>query len=265
VARNWRRWVPALVGALGLAAVALFLLVRPAEIASAALQAYKVVRSYPHDRRAWTQGLIYHDGALYEGTGLRGRSTLREVDLPSGAVLRSTELEDAYFGEGVTIWQDRIIQLTWTSGVGFVYDKDTFEPLRTFTYPTEGWGLTHDGTHLVMSDGTSVLRFWDPQTFEEIRRVEVVAGGKPVTNLNELEYVDGEILANVWQTDLIARIRPQDGRVTGWIDLSGLLTGADRQGADVLNGIAYDAAGNRLFVTGKYWPKLFEIELVDGR
>lgn len=255
------RFAALLLGVAGSVAMPALLLSCRAEIVRTPQQGFEIVQSYPHDPAAWTQGLVYQDGELFEGTGRRGHSALRLVDLPTGEILRSTRLADAQFGEGVTIWQDRIIQLTWKGGIGFVYDKDTFELLRTFSYPTEGWGITHDGSYLVMSDGSAVLRFWDPETFEEVRSVEVTAQGEPVANLNELEYVDGEILANVWQTDFVVRIRPEDGAVVGWIDLSGLLSGAD--GAGVLNGIAYDTAGDRLFVTGKYWPKLFEIDLVD--
>lgn len=254
----WRRWTIVALAALAAAGPL------PASAQNgAAPQTFEVVRSYPHDRRAWTQGLFFEDGRLFEGTGKRGRSTLREVDLASGKVMRSVRLADNLFGEGATSWQDHIVQLTWRAGIGFVYDRDSFERLATFRYPTEGWGITHDGTHLVMSDGSAVLRFWDPETFAEVRRIEVHADDGQVTRLNELEYVDGEIYANVWQTDRIARISPVDGRVLGWIDLTGLLIGEDRKGADVLNGIAYDADGDRLFVTGKHWPKLFEIKLVD--
>ena len=227
---------------------------------------YRVVNTYPHDRNAFTQGLVFENGVLYEGTGLKGRSTLRRVELETGDVLQIRELPDQFFGEGVTIYGDRIIQLTYQSNVGFVYDKESFELLREFNYPIdipEGWGITHDGNRLIMSDGTSILHFLDPETFEEIGRIEVVDKGSPVTRLNELEYVQGEVYANVWKTDLIARIAPQTGEVTGWIDLKGLLSPEDRsQPVDVLNGIAYDAENDRLFVTGKMWPKLFEIELI---
>ena len=228
---------------------------------------YNVVNTYPHDRNAFTQGLVFENGVLYEGTGLRGRSTLRRVELETGEILQIHELPEEFFGEGVTIYGNRIIQLTWQSSVGFVYDvydKESFELLEEFNYPTEGWGITHDGNRLIMSDGTSILHFLDPETFEEIGRIEVLDRGSPVTRLNELEYVQGEIYANVWQTDLIARIAPLTGQVTGWIDLKGLLGPEDRsEPVDVLNGIAYDAENDRLFVTGKLWPKLFEIELIS--
>lgn len=226
----------------------------------------EVKAAFPHDPQAFTQGLEYHDGFLFESTGLHGHSTLRKVELSTGRVIQSVPLPREYFGEGITLWQSKIVQLTWDTGVGFVYDRDTFRRLATFQYPGEGWGLTHDATHLIMSDGTASLRFLDPATFAEVRRLTVTDGGMPVTNLNELEWVDGEIYANIWQTDFIARISPSTGRVVGWLDLRGLLTPAEQSGgADVLNGIAYDAASRRLFVTGKLWPKLFEIALQPKR
>ena len=227
---------------------------------------YQIVKTYPHDENAFTQGLIYHDGVLYEGTGLRGRSSLRRVELATGKVLQLHPLNRRYFGEGITWWKNRIIQLTWTSGTGFIYHPETFEKLEEFTYSTQGWGLTHDNKRLIMSDGTDTLYFLDPDTFQEIGRIQVKYQDKPVTNLNELEYINGEIFANVWQADLIARISPQTGRVLSWIDLTGLLETQSRSPSygseDVLNGIAYDELEDRLFVTGKLWPKLFEIELV---
>ena len=224
---------------------------------------YKVVNAYAHDRTAFTQGLVFESGVLYEGTGQRGRSTLRRVELASGDVLQIRKLPDQLWGEGITIFGERIIQLTWQSGVGFICDKSSFELLEEFSYPTEGWGITHDGEHLIMSDGTSTLRFLDPGTLEEIGRIEVRDKDKPVTRLNELEYVRGQIYANVWKTDRIARIAPDTGNVIGWIELVGLLSPEDRgEPIDVLNGIAYDAENDRLFVTGKLWPRLFEIELV---
>ncbi len=225
---------------------------------------YTIVNTYPHDRNAFTQGLIYVDDIFYEGTGLVGRSTLRKVAVETGEVLQSLDLAPNYFGEGITVFGDKIIQLTWKARRGFEYDKDTFKLLREFTYPTEGWGIPHDGEKLIMSDGSANLYFWNPETFEEIGRVTVFDDNGPVTRLNELEYINGEVYANVWQTDRIARIGPATGQVIGWIDLTGLLTAADRsEPVDVLNGIAYDADTNRLFVTGKFWPKVFEIELVE--
>jgi glutamine cyclotransferase len=228
------------------------------------IYSYNIVNTYPHDPDAFTQGLVFENGVLYEGTGRFGQSTLRRVELETGAILQIRELADQFFGEGITIYGDRIIQLTWQSNVGFVYDKNSFDLLQQFNYSTEGWGITHDGEHLIMSDGTSTLHFLDPQTFEEINQLAVFEDNGPVTRLNELEYVQGEIYANVWQTDRIARISPATGTVVGWIDLEGLLTAEDRsEQVDVLNGIAYDVGADRLFVTGKLWPKLFEIELIS--
>jgi glutamine cyclotransferase len=223
---------------------------------------YHVVHVYPHDPNAFTQGLQYLDGVLYEGTGLNGRSSIRLVKLETGEVLQKRDVPSEHFGEGITVFKSQIFELTWQSKVAFVYDKTSFAPKERYAYTGEGWGLTHDGTSLIMSDGTSELRFLDPATFTERRRIKVTAGGAPVAQLNELEYVKGEIFANIWQTDAVARIDPATGHVTGYIDLSGLLTNAERARTDVLNGIAYDAEHDRLFVTGKLWPKLFEITLV---
>ena len=224
---------------------------------------YRVVNTYPHDRQAFTQGLAYVDGTLYEGTGLYGASSLRRVELETGAVLQQHDLQAQYFGEGIAVVGDRIMQLTWQSNVGFVYDRTSFKPIGQWNYPTEGWGLTYDGERLIMSDGTATIRFLDPQTFAEIGRIDVMDAHGPVTRLNELEYIHGELWANVWQTDRIARIDPQTARVVGWIELAGLLSAEDRaEPVDVLNGIAYDAANKRVLVTGKLWPKLFEIEIV---
>jgi glutamine cyclotransferase len=222
---------------------------------------YEVVRSYPHDRTAFTQGIIFRDGVFYEGTGLNGRSTLRKVKPETGEVLAAKPLGPEYFGEGITDWKGSLLQITWKNEIGFVYDVNTFERTRTFSYTGEGWGLTHDGTRIIMSDGTAQLRFLDPSTLSETGRITVRDARGPVEELNELEYIKGEIYANVWRTERIARISPKDGRVTGWIDLAGLLTPAERAGTDVLNGIAYDAAGDRLFVTGKLWPRVFEIKI----
>jgi glutamine cyclotransferase len=226
---------------------------------------YRVAHVYPHDPAAYTQGLVYDDGVLYEGTGLWGQSTLRKVDLETGDILQSYALPAQYFGEGITIWEDKIIQLTWKAGAGFVYDRKSFDLLDTFDYGTEGWGITHDGTNLIMSDGTATLHFWDPETFEEIKQVQVHDERGPVVRLNELEYIQGRVYANVWQTDWIAIIEPETGQVTGWVDLQGLLQWEDlQQAVDVLNGIAYDSDGERLFVTGKWWPRLFEIALIPA-
>ena len=223
---------------------------------------YEVVRSYPHDRNAFTQGLIFRDGGFYEGTGLNGRSGIRKVKLETGEVLQSKPLGPQYFGEGITDWKGSLVQITWQSEIGFVYDMKSFEQTKTWSYTGEGWGLTHDDTRIIMSDGSSSLRFIDPATMKETGRLPVVDAGRPVERLNELEFVKGEILANVWQTERIAKISPKDGRVTAWIDLSGLLPPVERAGTDVLNGIAYDETGDRLFVTGKLWPRVFEIKLV---
>ncbi len=227
------------------------------------LYSYHVVATFPHDAQAFTQGLVYYQGDFYEGTGLRGRSSLRQVDLTTGQVLRYLALDNSYFGEGVTLFGDNLYQLTWQSHVGFIYDRASFKPLTTFSYPTEGWGLTHDGQVLIMSDGTSTLHFLNPDTLQEVRQVTVWDESGPVNRLNELEYIEGEVYANIWLTNRIARIDPQTGRVQAWIDLSGLLTPEEQAGANVLNGIAWDAAGQRLFVTGKLWPKLFQIDLVS--
>lgn len=226
---------------------------------------YEVLNTFPHDPNAWTQGLVMDNGILYEGTGQWGESDLRQVALESGAIIRSQPLEDQYFGEGITVFGDRIFQLTWQEGTGFIYDKGSFSLLETFTYPHEGWGITHDGQRLIVSDGTSTIRFWDPETLAETGRITVRDNSGPLNRLNELEYIDGEIWANIWLTDLIARINPETGFVNSYIDLTGLLdTSTLTQPADVLNGIAYDAAAGRILVTGKYWPALFEIQVVPG-
>ncbi len=225
---------------------------------------YRVVNAYPHDAEAFTQGLVLEDGVFYEGTGLLGKSSLREVVVETGAIARIVPLESTYFGEGIAVVGDQVIQLTWRSQIGFVYDKATFERTGQFTYPTEGWGLTYDGNRLIMSDGSSYLYFLDPNTFERTGQVQVTGPDGPIVRLNELEYIDGEVYANIWKTDRIARIGPATGSLLAWIDLSGLLPPEDRTGdEDVLNGIAYDPDGDRLFVTGKLWPKVYEIELVE--
>ncbi len=227
---------------------------------------YRIINSYPHDRQAFTQGLVYEDGFLYEGTGRNGYSELRKVELQTGKVLQKHELSEEFFGEGITVYGDKIIQLTYLSNVGFVYEKETFELLREFNYPTAGWGITNDGKHLIMSDGTQKLYFLDTETFRQLRHIEVYDRGVSVWGLNELEYIEGQIFANVWPTERIARISPKTGHVLGWIDLRGLLTEQDYvMGVDVLNGIAYDNENGRLFVTGKLWPKLFEIKLIPAK
>jgi glutamine cyclotransferase len=221
---------------------------------------YEVITAYPHDRSAFTQGLIYEDGHFYESTGLYGRSSLRKVDLKTGKVLKKYSLPSKFFGEGITLLGKEIIQLTWKSKLGFVYNKETFEVLNTFSYPTEGWGITNDGTRLIMSDGSSTLFFLDPKNFKVIDRLEVRdQAGAEVSGINELEYIKGEVFANIWPTTRIARISLTTGIITGWIDLAGIVP--MEKNVDVLNGIAYDEKNNRLFVTGKLWPKIFEITL----
>ena len=224
---------------------------------------YQIVHVYPHDPEAFTQGLQYVDGFLYEGTGLNGRSSIRRTTVDTGKVLQRRAVPREYFGEGITVWKSEIFELTWRSQVALVYDKATLAPRRSIKYTGEGWGLTHDGVNLIMSDGSDELRVLDPATFAERRRIKVTAVGQPLRNLNELEYVKGEIWANVWMTDYVARISPVTGIVAGYVDLRGLLTPAEQANADVLNGIAYDGPHDRLFVTGKLWPKLFEIKIVN--
>jgi glutamine cyclotransferase len=227
---------------------------------------YKVVHSFPHDTQAFTQGLVFVDGHLYESTGIAGQSSLRMEELESGRILEFHSVPSQYFAEGLTNWGNTLIQLTWQSHIAFVHDRATFRLLRTFHIDGEGWGLTQDGKDLILSDGTATLRFFDPATFQEQRHIVVKDHGKPVTQLNELEFVRGEILANIWHSDRIARISPTSGKVVGWIDLTGLLPESQRTSPEaVLNGIAYDAANNRLFVTGKLWPRIFEIKLIPGQ
>jgi glutaminyl-peptide cyclotransferase len=224
---------------------------------------YEVAHSYPHDPTAFTEGLFYLNGYLYESTGLEGHSTIRKVRLETGEVLEKRSVPAEYFGEGIVNWKDRLISLTWKSGVGFVYDLKTFKPERRFTYEGEGWALTQDGTQIYMSDGSADIRVLNPQTLLPTRRIHVTLDGRPIDNLNELEWVQGEIYANVWRTNWILRIDPRDGHVVGAVNLAGLLSAAEvvPGQTDVLNGIAYDAARDRLFVTGKNWPKVFEIKL----
>jgi glutaminyl-peptide cyclotransferase len=223
---------------------------------------YEVVATFPHDPNAFTQGLQYVDGDLYEGTGLNGQSTLRRVELTSGSVEQQISIPEQYFGEGITVLEDRIYQLTWKSQVAFLYDRASFEQVGQFSYPTEGWGLTYDGEDLLMSDGSATIFRRDPATFAEEGRFTVLDSGVPVNRLNELEYIEGELWANVWQTDEIVIIDPGSGEVTGRVDFSGLLPAEDAAGADVLNGIAYDDEHDRIFVTGKLWPTLFEVQIV---
>jgi len=224
---------------------------------------FRVIKAYPHDAGAYTQGLIYRDGFLFESTGLNGRSSLRKVKLETGEVVQQRQVDAAHFAEGLADWKDQLVQLTWQSNVAFVYDLVSFAPRRTLSYSGEGWGLTSDGKRFILSDGSDQLRFLDPETFREIGRVAVTDGKTRIRDLNELEYIRGEVYANVWHTDRIARIAPDTGRVVGWIDLQGIMSsGYKLESEAVLNGIAHDRAGNRLFVTGKLWPRLFEIEVI---
>jgi glutamine cyclotransferase len=231
----------------------------PQPAASVTTYTYRIVNTYPHDSYAYTQGLIYEEGYLYESTGLRGQSTLRKVDLNTGSVIQHHQLTSEYFAEGITMLGNKIFQLTWQSNTGFVYDKKSFMVIDEFYYATTGWGITTDGMYLIMSDGSANLYFLDAVTYEIIRQFEVQDQNGAVSGLNELEYIKGEVFANIYPTNRIVRINARDGRVAAWIDLSGLMR---KKGVDVLNGIAYDSELDRLFVTGKLWPKLFEIELI---
>jgi glutaminyl-peptide cyclotransferase len=249
---------------MSLGSAALAFLVWAADASSTVpVYGYDIVHTYPHDPTAFTEGLFYLNGFLYESTGLEQHSSIRRVRLETGEVLQKYEVPPQYFGEGIVNWKNRLVSLTWQSHIGFVHDLKTLKPQREFRYDGEGWALTQDGLEILMSDGTSEIRLLNPDTLVPTGRIQVTLEGKPVNNLNELEWVKGEIYANVWQTNWILRIDPRDGRVVGAIDMSGLLHPADViQGqTDVLNGIAYDAKGDRLFVTGKNWPKLFEIRL----
>ena len=240
--------------------VAFILLSDSPVVSEQANYTYTIVNVYPHDRTAFTQGLVFDAETLYEGTGLLRQSTLRRVDLETGNIAQLYELPDDLFGEGITIFGDKIIQLTWQNHIGFVYDKNSFDLLQNFSYSTEGWGITHDGTNLIMSDGTANLYFLDPETFQIIDQIEVI-DEEPVTQLNELEYIGKRVYANIWHENKIAIIDPETGQVTGWIDLSGI-NDAENIRENVLNGIAYDQNSERLFVTGKRWSKIFEIVLV---
>lgn len=225
---------------------------------------YQIVHTYPHDTGAFTEGLFYYKGFLYESTGENGQSSIRKVRLETGEVVQKHDISEDYFGEGIINWKDKLYELTWKNQTGFIYNFASFTPEGEFHYPGEGWSLTTDGKRIIMDDGTPQIRFWDPESLKETGRLTVTADGQPVQNINELEWVNGEIYANIWETDRIARIDPRSGKVVGWIDCAGLLPESERTpGSDsVLNGIAYDAAGGRLFVTGKNWPKLFEIRVV---
>jgi glutamine cyclotransferase len=225
---------------------------------------YQIIHAYPHDAQAFTQGLVYLDGHLYESTGLKGQSSLRMEDVETGRILQFQDVPSQYFAEGLTNWGNTLIQLTWQDHIVLVYDRATFHLLRTLPESFEGWGLTQNGKSLIVSsDGSAILHFLDPETLRELRSVTVKDHGVPVTKLNELEFIHGEIYANIWYSDRIARISPATGKVLGWIDLSGLLPKEKRSSPEaVLNGIAYDAEHDRLFVTGKLWPKIFEIKVV---
>ena len=259
-------WLPALLATSAAISILFYLNSKTRDSKPAPVYSYKITNTYPHDPNAFTQGLAFEDGFLYEGTGRQGHSQLRKVKLETGQILQSHKLPSQFFGEGITIYRDKIIQLTWHSKVGFVYDRQSFKLIKTFDYPTQGWGITNDGKNLITSDGTSRLFFLDPETFEQVHQIEALYNNRPLIGLNELEYVKGRIYANIWGTDRIAQIDPKTGKVTAWIDLAGLLTPQDRTGrlVDVLNGIAYDKLNDRLFVTGKLWPRLFEIELVPS-
>lgn len=262
------RWLAAIADVarrIVLACTAIALAIPAYPQSAVPIDTFQLVHAYPHDPEAFTQGLVYVDGQLYESTGRNGHSSVRMVDVESGRVLQQYDLPSEYFGEGLTDWGSRLVQLTWTSGKGFVYDRSSFKLLRTFAYQGEGWGLTRDDKSLILSDGTSTLRFLDPETFRVTRRLDVIdEHGRPVQNLNELEFIHGEIFANIWQEDRIARISPRTGRVLGWVDMSGLRQQAGASGPEaVLNGIAYDAKTDRIFVTGKLWPRLFEIKIVS--
>ncbi|MEM7009570.1 MAG: glutaminyl-peptide cyclotransferase [Thermodesulfobacteriota bacterium] len=233
------------------------------ESGAAPVYGYKVVNTYPHNTDSFTQGLVIDNGVLYESTGLNGKSGIQVVDIETGEILRSHKISDRYFGEGIAIVDNHIIQLTWRAKKGFVYDKETFDPIKTFTYKTQGWGITYDGTHLIMSDGSDKLYFMNPKTYKVVGELQVYDQRGKVGRLNELEFIDGQIYANIWGTEKIAIINPKTGIVNSWIDLSGILNKADiKTRIDVLNGIAYDKEQNRLFITGKLWPKLYEIQIV---
>lgn len=259
--RRHLKWLAAGVAAVAAVAVATWAQIGTSR--APAVAGFKMVAAYPHDPAAFTQGLAIEAGQLYEGTGQYGASTIRRVDLASGRPEKQRSLGPRYFGEGIAILNGLLYQLTWQNGVVVVYDLDTFEVVRTMEYAGEGWGLTHDGNELIMSDGSATIRFRDPQSFAITREIVVVHEGTPLTRLNELEYVEGEIWANIWYDDRIARISPADGRVLGFIDLAQLYPQSARGSEAVLNGIAYDAAAKRLFVTGKNWPQLYEIEIAE--
>lgn len=260
--RKWKIGVPLLALCCVMVTAAVWALARET---ATPVETARIVKTYPHDVRAFTQGLAIDNGRLFESTGLYGQSTIREVDLVTGKVLRSVPLVDTLFGEGMTLLKGELFVVTWKAQTGYVLDPDTFEVQRAFKYSGEGWGLTDDGTHLILSDGSAHLRFLDPETAEVVRRLPVREGDRPIERLNELEFVNGEILANIWYEDRIARIDPQTGQVGGWIDASPLraqVTLSDPK-EHVLNGIAYDPDKKALYLTGKFWPKLFQVSLND--
>jgi len=252
-----RRFLPLLLALAGCTAAA-----PPAQPKETPVYGYRIVRAYPHDPKAFTEGLFFLDGRMWESTGLNGRSSIREVELETGQVVRSVPVSPLYFGEGIVNWGPDILSLTWQNGIGFRWRRADLKQTGSFRYPGEGWALTQDGRNIIMSDGTPELRFLDPATLKEVRRIRVTDQGEPVKNLNEIEYVKGEILANVWMTTRIARIDPKTGAVKGWIEIGDLASRHVSGDPDsVLNGIAYDAKGDRLFITGKNWPELYEIKL----
>lgn len=262
---NRRQWILAAAASSAGLGAAVWSITRAGAAPAAG---YKIVAVYPHDPTAYTQGLTYVDGKLYESTGHYGQSALRQVELETGKIIREQKLKSDYFAEGLTNWKGTLVQLTWKNGVGFIYDQTNFKFIKSFPVAGEGWGLTHDGTVWYLSDGSSTIRVLDPSNQRVISTLKVRDRGQGVPRLNELEYINGEIYANVWQSDRVVRISPRTGDVLGWVDLTGLLPGRQpgqtsttESGVDVLNGIAYDDAGKRLFVTGKNWPKLFEIKL----
>ncbi|MGH4050236.1 MAG: glutaminyl-peptide cyclotransferase [Clostridium sp.] len=223
---------------------------------------YNIINTYPHDANAFTQGLVYDTDFCYESTGGFGESSLRKIDLKTGEILKVRRLEDEYFGEGITIYDNKIFQLIWKSNMGFIYDKESFKLISKFYYNTQGWGLTHNDEHLIMSDGTDRIYFINPKNFKVVYSIKVHDGFRPVTNLNEMEFIQGEIYANIWKSNKIARICPYTGRVSAWLDLKGLLSPKEFKNAGLLNGIMYDRQRNRIFVTGKLWPNIFEIKLI---
>jgi glutamine cyclotransferase len=260
---SWRKIGVVIVALIIVLSTILLVSVNKPANSTALHYTYSVVNMYPHDSNAFTEGLFFDGGFLYESTGLYGNSTLRRVDLETGGVLQLLSLQPQYFGEGIAVVGGKIVQLTWQSHVGFVYDKASLGLLREFEYPTEGWGLTYDGNRLIMSDGTANLYFLDPVTFQRVGQVTVHDTG-PVTELNELEYINGAVYANVWREEKIAVINPNNGQVTAWVDLTGIQDLKNQDPNNVLNGIAYDAKGDRLFATGKMWPHIFEIKMIPS-